>query len=364
MISKTVNEYEYRLGGELELAGEDFLEPQIIDSNYLQKKHHLFLDTGRSAIYIALQSVIQQGGKREAWLPRYCCKSILLPFKQLGFKLKYYSLGIDLQSPEDLPEKMDGEVFLFIHYFGKRNQVILNYLERMKRQQHFFVIEDCVQSLLNKEIGTHDFAVYSYRKFFPQPDGALLTSDFSLANENILPANETFVSQRLIGKLIRNKGVEGLYLDLFAKSEEIIDNSICPREMSYLSQYLLDRTDPVAIAAKRRDNFFYLTQLLQTRAFDYNLIHPLFDSIENGEVPLGMPVVITPAYRDKIRDFLIILQVYCPIHWPIDTNEAGSWKNELQLSRSLLTLPLDQRIDRYALQYLVGKISSFFERRL
>ncbi len=352
---------EYQLGGEFELSVQDFLGPIITTNSYCpRKKNHLYLDTGRSAIYIALLSIIKKGGKREAWLPRYCCKSVLLPFIKLRFKLKFYSLGGDLKSPISLPKKLEGETFFFIHYFGKRNQVILDYLDEMKNQQDFFVIEDCVQALLNSQVGTHDYVVYSYRKFFPQPDGALLASDFPVDIEMLAPADDAFVSRRLIGKLIREEGDADLFLNLFARAEEIIDSSICPRKMSCLSHYLLARTDFAAIARKRRGNFFYLLQSLKQVSLEYDLIHPLFDFLEDNEVPLGLPVVIDPVYRDGLRNFLISEQIYCPIHWPLEAEESISWKDEQELSRSLLTLPLDQRLDYAALDYLVDRLFQFF----
>jgi hypothetical protein len=202
--------------------------------------------------------------------------------------------------------------------------------------------------------------VYSYRKFFPQPDGALLASDFPLDSDTLAPADEAFVSRRLIGKLIRGEGDADLSLSLFARAEEIIDSSICPREMSCLSHYLLARTDFAAIARKRRANYFYLVHALKQVALEYDLIHPLFNSLEDNEVPLGLPVVINPVYRNRLRNFLISQQVYCPVHWPLEAEESISWKDELELSRSLLTLPLDQRLDYAALDYLVERLSQFF----
>jgi len=356
------NKPEYKIGGEFELSVDNFLKPKTnLNLNYPKKKNYLYLDTGRSAIYIALLSIIRQGGKREAWVPRYCCKSVLLSFKKLGFQLHFYSLGNDLNSPCDLPTRLDGEIFFFIHYFGKTNQAILDYLEKAKRQQHFFVIEDCVQALLNTKVGTYDYVVYSYRKFFPQPDGALLASDINFDIDTLAPADEAFVSRRLIGKLVREEGDENLFLDLFARAEEMIDSCICPREMSCISHYLLDRTDFASIAQKRRENFLYLMQLLKLKAFDFDLIHPLFDSLEDNEVPLGLPIVVNPFYRDKLRDFLSIQQIYCPIHWLLTGEESLTWEAEVLLSRSLLTLPTDQRIDSSALAYLIDKISDFFK---
>lgn len=354
---------EYQLGGEFSISVQDLTGPLITSKLDLpNKRNQLYLDTGRSAIYVALLSIIAEGGKREAWLPRYCCKSVLLPFLKLGFKINLYSLGSDLRSPSNLPAQLDGATFLFIHYFGKNNQVILDYLDTMKDHQVFYVIEDCVQALLNSNLGTHDYIIYSYRKFCPQPDGALLLSDYPLDKAKILPPNEAFVSQRLIGKLMRDTGDPGSFLDLFEQAEEMIDNLICPREMSWVSQYLLQRTDLSTISKKRRENFHNLIKLLRERVFFNELIHPLFDSLNYNEVPIGLPVIVKPLYRNKLRAFLISKQIYCPVHWDLEGEERVIGEEELLLSHSLLTLPIDQRIDSSALAYLVEKISDFFSQ--
>jgi len=82
-----------RIGGEFGLTPTDFLQPEQ-DDRLLRpsKRHYLYLDTGRSAIYAALLAIILRGGRKEAWLPRYCCRSVLLPFDLLGFRIYFYSV--------------------------------------------------------------------------------------------------------------------------------------------------------------------------------------------------------------------------------------------------------------------------------
>ncbi|NPV89927.1 MAG: hypothetical protein HPY50_04025 [Firmicutes bacterium] len=348
-----------RIGGELELSPADFLRPDLPPlPRFFPQRNHLYLDTGRSAIYLALVDIIERGGRREAWLPRYHCPSVLMPFKLLGFKLNFYTCGSDLDSPSGLPEVFDGETFFFIHYFGQKNRAVCRYLESAPGKH--FVIEDCVQSLLTQGVGKQGYSVYSFRKFLPLPDGALLASDLPLALAPIAPPDESFVSQRLIGKLIRNKGEEKDFLDLFAQAERMINRFTGPREMSFLSRYLLDRIDLVDVAERRRNNFLFLSRLLEKAGLDYELLHPLFDSIEPGEVPLGMPVVVAPHLRDRLREYLILQKIYCPVHWPLGSGEGTDGIVELKLSRSLLTLPVDQGQDSTAMAYLIEKVTYFF----
>ncbi len=361
MTSTTNNSRITPIGGELDISLEDFLKPELnVGLTSGDKKSSLYLDTGRSAIYVALLNILERGGKREAWLPRYCCPSVELPFSKLGFKLNYYSTGCDLNTPCGLPEKLTGETFFFIHYFGKRNQALQKYLGVMKEQYSFFVIEDCVQALLTSDLGNYDYVVYSFRKFLPQPDGALLSYRFPLVECKLAPADEAFVSRKLIGKLIRFHSKNTLFLDLFAFAEKMIDEFSEPREISYLSKYLLTRANAEEISEKRRSNFFHLIKAIKQHSYDEELFRPLFTSLKPGETPLGLPVVINPAFRDRLRAHLANKRIFCPIHWPLEIEKDHFWRNELLLSHSLLTLPLDQRLDCPSLNYLLEKVTEFF----
>lgn len=354
---------DMNIGGELTLSLDDFLvNPGISDFWPGQHRHRLLLDTGRSAIYLALLSILQRGGKKEAWLPAYCCSSVLTPFQRLGFKIRFYTMGRDLASPGELPLDLDlnNRTFLFIHYFGKRNQTIHDYLTACQSRQRFFVIEDCVQALFTRGLGCFDYAVYSLRKFLPLPDGALLSSGTPLAPFNLAPPDEGFVSRRLIGKLIRGRVDNAGFLDLFAEAEAFIDQEPQPRAMSFLSRYLTERLTLSPIAARRMANFNYLLQLLQEVPVP---AQPLFHELEAGEVPLGLPLELDPDLREPLRSYLKGQGIYCPVHWPLADARQAVFPAERLLSHSLLTLPLDQSLSEDQIAYTVEKIRRFFRSR-
>lgn len=353
------------IGGEFGISIED-LQQFLLSSERpdYKKKHHIFLDTGRSAIYVALTNIIQLGGNKEAWLPRYCCDSVILPFQQLGFKINFYSMGEDLKTPGNMPSDLKGKTFLFIHYFGKKNSVIIDWLNEVsKGNQSFFIIEDCVQATLNENVGHFgQYAIYSYRKLLAQPDGAVLAFDTPF-DCRLAEPNEKFISEKLAGKIIRQYGGEAkIFLDLFAEAEVIIDDVICPRMMSWLSRFLFERTDLVSVASIRRRNWVYLTELLRSSGLADKNISMLYDSLEDGEVPLGLPVKIEDRYRDDFRNFLKQHNIYCPIHWPIQYEDNRSiWDKDIKLSKEILTLPIDQRLNQEALSFMVDKLKLFWE---
>lgn len=359
MTSSFPTDLDMSIGGELTLSLNDFMQrPGASGFMPGLHKHQLLLDTGRAAIYLALLNILQRGGKKEAWLPAYCCSSVLLPFRRLGFKLHFYTMGRDLASPGALPLDLNDLTFVFIHYFGKRNRAIQHYLMHCKSHQNFFVIEDCVQALFTRELGNFDYAVYSLRKFLPLPDGALLASATPLSHTNLAPPDEGFVSRRLIGKLIREKVDNTGFLDLFAEAEAFIDKCPEPRAMSFLSRYLLARLDPSPITARRRANFNHLLYSLKKTSVP---IKPLFHKLEEGEVPLGLPIRLTPGLRNPLRSHLINHGIYCPVHWSLADASQASFPAEQLLSKSLLTLPLDQSLAPGQLDFTVEKIQQFFK---
>jgi len=355
----------FLIGGELGISSEIFLQPELDNQDIgYDKKYHIYVDTGRSALFLALNGIIQQGGKRQAWLPYYCCESVILPFEQLGFDINYYSMGNNLQNPELLPERLNGAAFLFINYFGKKNYGITRYLGELDNDNSGFIIEDNVQALLSSNSDQYgDFIINSCRKFLPQPDGAVLACDIPI-EYSLNPADESFISEKIIGKMIREKqGDPELFLALLNQAENRLSRDIQPRSMSYLSKYIFDRTDLKRITETRRFNWFYLSKLLKSTQLINKGIIPLYDSLEDSEVPLGFPITVHPIYRDKLRNYLISQNIFCPVHWPLcSAEQTSAYKNDIALSKSILTLPVDQRLEQDALSYMVEQILHFYIR--
>lgn len=354
----------YSIGGEFGISLDIFLQTKLNNQPApYHKKYQVLVDTGRSALYLALAGILQKGGSKEAWVPRFCCESVVLAFHQLGFNIYYYSMGNNLQEAM-LPERVDGGTFLFINYFGKKNNSVINWLnEHAQYNDSLFIIEDNVQSSLSTNSGNHgDFVINSYRKFLPQPDGAVLAYDQPI-KLNINQPDEAFISAKLAAKLIReNQGNTEFFLDLLSNAEKRIDHIIQPRSMSCLSKFLFARTDLSEISTIRRSNWNYLLGLLVSEQLAYNCIYPLFDSLEDGEVPLGFPIKVDPAYRDNLRKFLTMQKIYCPIHWPIPKRyKELEFKDDINLSESILTIPIDQRLNEAALDYLLEKLIIFFK---
>lgn len=347
-----------RLGGNFEIDPLGFSLAPSEAFSPLPAHYKLWLDTGRSALSVALRQIVDQGGKRKALLPAYICSSVIKPFLQMEFEIRFYSLT---PSKEELAIE-DGETLLFLHYFGQKNLPAVAWVAELRKQFKIFVIEDCVQSSLNNNVGdSGDYVITSFRKFLHQPDGALLASQIPITAGPIDKPSEEYISKSIIGKVLRqNPDFHELFLKLLYESEGLLDSSP-PREMSALSKYLFERTDIKAVALRRRANWDYLNKQIQSSIFSRRFV-PIMTDLAPEDIPLGFPIRLLDSNRDALKSFLAKREIFTTIHWELDHLDSDDFRysEELNLSRSILTLPIDQRINTSHLDYLINALNEFY----
>lgn len=346
-----------RVGGEFELNCAE-LEFDIAVNPVLPSfgaPQETWLDTGRSALAVIARHLVHTAAESTVWVPAYCCESIVAPFLRKSLPVRYYSVGERLDRLDVDPSP--GDTLLFIHYFGCRNRTALRRIEEF-RARSIRVIEDCVQAALTTGIGTHgDHALTSLRKLLPQPDGAMLASRESIAID-AEPADEAFVSARVVGKLQRCKTAwPAAFIPLFEWSEARLSDDL-PRMISWISQQMLGRTDLPMVAARRTDNFATLTRGLADIAPRIGIV-PLLPKLDLGEVPLGLPVVVEGGRRDALRAHLAGRGIFCPIHWDLAHLRSPAFAQERALSASMLTLPIDQRYDEHDMSRILSSLLNF-----
>lgn len=351
-----------RIGGDFELEGS-VLAASPGHSNmshfFCGRYHSVLTDTGRSALYIAIDHILQSGGKKEAWLPIFCCESVIMPFVQHKCKINFYSCGFDLNtfSPPDITSK---SILLFINYFGFCNKSVANWLESIGTSKDFFVIEDNVQATLSKGFGfIGDYSLNSFRKVLPVPDGSVLASKAEI-NYPLDDPDESFISRKLVAKLIRDFN-EPQHISLLASAETDIDTYIRPKSMSWISRYLMNTIHLDDIRSRRRENWRNLLGKLQ----DIPMITPIFHEIEECEVPLALPITVNKSVRDPLRSYLINENIFCPIHWKLPKQYYDErFKADFLLSESILSLPIDQRMNESHIQYLIEILDIFFTKEI
>ena len=352
-----------RIGGEFEFTLETYAESPRAR---LLECPCLWTDLGRSALLVAAANIRQRGGKPRVWLPAFSCESISQPFGQLGFEFRYYPVGSQLMGDQaDVPQPEAGDTLLFIHYFGHRNHWMAK-AAREWRARGVWIIEDCVHASLTPKLGEHsDFAVTSCRKVLPVVDGAgLLTRlpvDFAGTGIELLPPDESFVSARMIAKILRGAHAPATeFLPLLERTEGSLGRRIVPRQMSWLSSWMLQRLNLDSIVAQRRANWLALMRGIEVADLADD-VRPIFRSLEIDCAPLGVPVRVSGGQRNSLRNFLAERRIYCPVHWVLGhLPQQDVYAEERALEECILTLPVDQRMTAQHVELLIMELTAFF----
>jgi hypothetical protein len=347
-----------RIGGEFEIELDYLLRTPGQLEPTLALPYRLWTDTGRSALLLAATDILRSGGSRVVWLPAFCCASVARTFQQAAFTARYYS-SEELHGEQGArPEPEPGETIVIVHYFGHYNQQRAAAAEGW-RANGVFVVEDAVQAVLSGGVGRiGHYAVTSFRKFLPQPDGALLGSRRPL-DAALASPDERFISARVLGKLLRGAQASAAsFLPLLEESEARYDaEPVVPREASWLGRQLLLRADLVAIAARRRHNYQVLHKMVTNRL--PRVLSPLFATLGDEEVPLGLPVRVHGGRRDALRRHLAVHSAFCAVHWPLPRVPDAGCAADYRLASEILTLPIDQRMQEAHLERLVSLVEDF-----
>jgi dTDP-4-amino-4,6-dideoxygalactose transaminase len=360
---------KFQIGGDLELYLEDLMKKPLFSYKSLEKRRiNIWTDTGRSAIYLALTHILRAGCSRRAWLPSYSCDSVIQPFEELGFTIQFYSVGPNLSTISKVPEQLKSrDIFLFINYFGIQNQHAIAVIEHLKQNSpEFYVIEDSVQSSISNNVGkTGDFIITSFRKFFPQPDGAMLSTDLDI-EPTLADPNEHFVTQRMISKILKAAATElNPFLELLRNSEKELNKRCIPRKMSYMSEFIMARVDVDKIARLRRENWLHMHARITGNKHLLTHIQPLINQISDDEIPFGYPLLVKNGLRNALRNSLVSNKVFCNIHWPF-LRDAGNPDRYLDeaLANAELTLPTDDYVTRKDIDYIVNNIIDFYSSKV
>jgi hypothetical protein len=327
-----------RIGGEFELTRRySGRFPHGLPRSGLP--YEAWLNSARNGVRLALDVVGKGPSSKRVWLPSYLCPEILPPFTERGYALHFYPVSADLQIRQ-FPSTQDGDLFLFIHYFGFPNTGALNWLSAPS-QQKLWVVEDAVQSAL--PVTPHprsDFVLASPRKFFPVSDGAMLGSRHAVPTPT-RPTPLSVVAKKTIGKFFRGfeHAPDRLFLGLLQHAEADLA-ALPPMRMSSVATRRLRSEEFERAAAARRTNFSGLRDAISGVA----ALTPVFAELPDEVYPLGLPVRVAHGRRDELRAALKRENIFCAVHWPLEgVPRTPETEASHALSAEILTLPIDQR---------------------
>ena len=271
------------------------------------------LNCGRNA----LEYLIISKGIKKLLFPKFMCDSCDEILKRNNVSVRYYSIGIDFKL---LSVDRDEDEFLYIvNYYG---QLSNDYLLSLGDN----VIVDNAQAYFNEPIDGTD-TIYTCRKFFGVPDGAILYTDKLIYTP--LEQSESF--QRMLHLLGRYERTASDYYGVFTDNEQqfFYDKLMA---MSKLTNNLLHGIDYDFVRNTRTKNFVFLNDE--------------FQKINKLDLVVPEGAFMYPLYIDngeKIRRKLQEQQIFIPTLWPAVYNLCDETELEVDLAKNILPIPVDQR---------------------
>lgn len=296
-----------------------------------------FALSGRGAIDAALADILSNQRVQRAYVPSYCCISMIQPFIDHGIEVKFYRVDCrDGKFEYQIEEKNGCEVALVMNYFGLRRDETDEAVSRLKRGGAV-VIEDVTHSLLRADACSResDYLVASLRKWFAVPAGGWVGK-----RNGQLKVKPNVNSDHAVDKKTQGMREKWAYLTgkIGEKEEFLALQATFDTDLIHLDRRLtidstslgiLEATDVDAVIAARRENARLLLDGLKDLEGKV-LRLPALDL--SRDVPLFLPIFLKTEDRDALRAHLIGQGIYCPVHWPeVMGAPKGVRENELSL---------------------------------
>lgn len=284
------------------------------------------LNCGRNAFeYLIIAKEI-----KKILFPKFMCDSCDEILRRNNVSVRHYSIGIDFKP---LNIDRDEDEFLYIvNYYG---QLSIDYLLSLGDN----VIVDNAQAYFNEPIDGTD-TIYTCRKFFGVPDGAILYTEKKLETE--LPRDESFDRMHfLLGRYERS--ATEFYSEYVANNDFFYNEPI--KKMSRLTENLLNGLDYEKIKNIRTNNF--------------SIIHNEFNGLNKLKLTVPEGAFMYPLYIDNGNEIRKILQhkkIFIPTLWPTVLEKCIESELEYDMAKNILPIPVDQRYSINDMKYIIETI--------
>ncbi|MBA4420783.1 MAG: hypothetical protein C0391_06520 [Anaerolinea sp.] len=322
----------------------------------------LFLNGG-TACLVVICAYLLDHGIRKMLLPSYLCPSIVSTLEHCSMQYGYYRVNRDLSMDvNDLAEKVSTHQAVYlINYFGfLQPPDVRNYLLDL-RQKGVVIVEDNAQAGFNP-FPTGDFIFNSMRKLVPYDGGYLITNvdlqstldKFKNRPNHRLPIIREY-RKKLYSYLAEGHGDYDELAALFSISERyyVEDFTVLgdPQEKEHI-----EHLDWAGIKKIRWENYSYLLSLIR----DIPEISPIFPVLQDGIMPLGLPVYFSRVSRDRVNEKLGEAGIGLTIHWDEMMVDPRTNCNPMavEMASTMLTLTIDQRTSRAQLDYLYENLKA------
>lgn len=317
--------------------------------------------SGRTALDLLLDDTLRRKKARKAYLPSYCCHTMIQPFVSKGIQVEFYDVvfGEDgIKSDFDLDN--DCDIVLLMDYFGFLDP---RTTERAadQRKRGKTTIYDCTHSLFCQGLDckNYDYVFGSFRKWVGVNAGFCGSKDdISCVLRENLPyvrlRNEAF---DLKTRYMNGEQVEkSSFLGMFSDAEAMLEKDYSSYAPDRGSLRILARLDVEAVRRRRRENARLLIAGLGELASD--AVCAAYGEVGGLACPLFVPLRVRPGLRDGLRRHLIEEGIYLPVHWPLSAWHQADARARI-IYDAELSCVCDQRYGREDMDRIVDAIGRF-----
>lgn len=302
--------------------------------------------------------------------------------KKKGLRLFYYRIDDKMQIDLDYLESLissNVRLLYVIHYLGFP-QPITKLCDFVSRHG-LLLFEDCALSLFSKSnegpLGSFgDASIFCLYKTLSVPHGGMLVLNNphlplpSLPERPNLASTSEYLFKGLLSHfelkwdgvghgfsfLLYNLGrtfkkisrFKNIQIDTNKFEEEVVSMGI-----SRMTKFLINRVEAEKIVRRRRENFLYLSRLLEGKVW------MPFTDLPEGTCPLSFPIFA----RDKqdVYSRLISERVETITFWSVGNPDIpeGMFPEVDFLRKHVLELPIHQELEKRQLDYIALKVKEF-----
>ena len=203
--------------------------PEVADAS--------FAFSGRAAIEVAIRDALKYRTIKKAYVPSYCCVSMLQSLIDHGIAFDFYNVEMKngvITYDIDVTKKCD--LFLFMRYFCIKSNGLDQMIAALKQKQ-VVIIEDITHSLFSEKVyfENSDYVVASLRKWFPTPAGGWvgkLTGTLAVKPDK---DSDQVVEDKIKGMRMKAQYMNG---DLPVKEEFLMINSKFDNDLIHVDRML------------------------------------------------------------------------------------------------------------------------------
>lgn len=318
---------------------------------------------GRTALDLVLRDSLQTRPVRKAYLPSYCCHTMIEPFIAKGIEVLFYNVfftdtGVGCSFDRD----NECDMVLLMDYFGFRDkQTALLAADQASRGK--VVLYDATHAMFckNMDYSACDYVFGSFRKWFGVNAGFCVKQG-NWKNFPSLTKNSTYTNQRNHAFLEKQSFMAGAsirkdnFLQAFSQAENSLEADYVGYGPDDESRNTLKTVNVAYIRRKRLKNATFVIQ--EINAMNSRIVCSPYRQVSEEDCPLFVPLKIAAEARASLRCLLIERQIYLPIHWPLSSLHKTD-KVSQTIYDTELSFVCDQRYSLEDMERAIEIIRSF-----